>query len=197
MIYSIFPDEIAEEDGGLLARVGQITYFIQTSQIDVDTLTRVSGDLPNKDLQIYTIIEPKETQIDFIGFSSLERKTLYQGLKNVVGIGTRSALTILETGEVIDILRAVSGEDKEFLSGVPGVGDKRLDAIFDELEKRYKTAMPKPVGIPVSVWVETRTALIQDGYSLGEAEKIIRDALHSNENENIDSEELHKLVRKS
>jgi Holliday junction resolvasome RuvABC DNA-binding subunit len=142
------------------------------------------------------MMELADETIILIGFSSSERRRLYQALRAVTGIGRRSALLALDCGEVIDTLRAVAGQDNSYFRGVPGLGASRITKIFAELEQRYKDALPEALPLPVLWWVEARDALLHLGLDLTQAERLLRAAIASASTAPHSAEELLALASK-
>lgn len=206
MLNSIYPDSILPGQGNLIARINGFSFAVEASQIDINYFLALEENIATDEptdhlLQIFTEMELSDTKVTLVGFSSEERRELYKSLKNVAGIGTKSALIILDSGDVTDILRAVSGKENEFLREVPGVGPKRIESIFKELEKKYRKALPKPIPVKVSEWVESREAVVSAGVSIEQAESFVAEAVSSledSENEKelkrITSEKIYQTV---
>lgn len=125
---------------------------------------------------VFCRLEFADEQLTLLGFSTIERRSLYEALRRVAGIGRRSALAILDCGEVLDTLRAVAGDDHDYFRAVPGLGPKRIGAVVAELERGYRHALPRPLPVPVGAWVEARDALLQTGVEFSEAEEELRRA---------------------
>ena len=141
---------------------------------------------------IWTVLEIDGDRLArpvLVGFASEERRILYGNLRSLPGIGRRSALAVLDCGENLDILRAVSGADDEFFRQVPGLGAKRIEALIANLRKSYEGALPRPLDVPVAAWVEARDALESEGLSRSEAEE----KLHGSEGSG--AEEILESIR--
>jgi Holliday junction resolvasome RuvABC DNA-binding subunit len=195
MIDSINVARVFPGQGNLIAQTGSFNLAIEMSEKDIEYFLTFADYIKQAStLEIFIQVELKETTVQLIGFANKERRELYKALKNVPGIGSKSGLIILDCGEVIDILRAVSGKDFQFLREVPGVGQKRIEAIFKELEKKYQKALPKKLPIAVSTWVESRSAIINRKTSFSDAEIILFktiDQLSESELKDIDPETLY------
>lgn len=206
MIDSINAERVLPGQGNLIAQVGPFNFAIEMSEKDIEYFLNFedyieSEKVSNLNQEIFIEVELKETTVQLIGFANKERRELYKALKNVPGIGSKSGLIILDCGEVVDILRAVSGKDFQFLREVPGVGQKRIEAIFKELEKKYQKALPKQLPVAVSIWVEARSGIINSGVSFNDAEAMLFkgiELLSEEQLKNIDSENLYlKAVKQS
>jgi Holliday junction resolvasome RuvABC DNA-binding subunit len=169
MYEAVIAQEITFAPDGVLLRAGHLVYFAECSNRDAERLAAQSGDQT-----VLCQVELTEEAQHMVVFASEERRKLYRALRKVSGIGRRSAILVLDCGEVIDTLRAVSGKDSTYFRGVPGMGPKRIEAVVAELEKAYKEAIPHPLPVPVMMWVEARDALMQQGLQVREAELKLR-----------------------
>ena len=61
------------------------------------------------------------------GFTSMAEKDLFIKLISVSGIGPKSALSILASGETDKIVYAIEMEDVKYLNQFPGIGPRVLD----------------------------------------------------------------------
>jgi Holliday junction resolvasome RuvABC DNA-binding subunit len=155
MLNTIRPDFIHLDEKGLVADLGPVTLLVETTDRDSQQIIRKDRPL------IYTHLEKDDTNFYLLGFSSEERRKLYQVLNKISGIGRRSALTVLECGECRDTLRAVASNDNDYFAQVPGVGKSRITAIISRLSRTYKDALPVASNISIRDWVVIRDALMQ------------------------------------
>lgn len=172
MLDAFSPDSLTLSDVGLKAKVGPLVLEVECAERDAQRLIEAA-----EGAEVYCQLETDDGDFHLVGFASENRRELYRALRRVSGIGRRSALVVLDCGEAVDILRAVSGKDKAFFRSVPGVGEKRIAAIVRELEKRFKGALPKPVPVPVATWVEARDALLAHVLDPHEADRLLRQAV--------------------
>lgn len=159
MLDAIRPESVQPHELGLKAVAGMLTLTIECAERDARVLLEVAP------LEIHCQLEADDGDFHLVGFSSESRRLLYRGLRAVNGIGRRSALVVLDCGETVDVLRAVSGKDKKFFRSVPGVGPKKIEAIINTLGKRYKDALPAAIEVEVEAWVEARDGIMN--YDLG------------------------------
>lgn len=177
MIDALVADLLYPRAGGLRAVCGPLSLALDCPSNDSERL------LADADPVIWTILEIDGDRVAtpvLVGFASEERRRLYENLRALPGIGRRSALMVLDCGENLDILRAVSAGDKEFFRQVPGLGSKRIDGLIANLRKSYEAALPRPLHVPVAVWVEARSALESRGMPAAEAERLLADAEGAN-----------------
>ena len=155
MIDALIVDEIRSRPGGLRAIAGPLVFGLETAARDAATLEAASGT----NLVIFCELELRDEEIALVGFSDEERRRLYRELRKISGIGRRSALAVLDCGEATDVLRAVSGRDGAFFRGVPGLGAKRIESLITDLRRRYSSALPSALEVPVSWLIEVREAI--------------------------------------
>src|ERR1035437_1114512 len=129
MLEALSPSGVWDVEGGVCLRCGDITFFAECPHRDTDRLVREHDAIPVQ-------LEMADDTMILVAFSSSERRKLYRALRAISGIGRRSALLVLDCGEVIDTLRAASGRDHDYFHEVPGLGKARIGAIIAELEKR-------------------------------------------------------------
>lgn len=106
-------------------------------------------------------------------FADETRRELYRVLRQVPGVGMRSALAVLDCGEAHDVLRAVAGADSSFFRGVPGLGAGRISSIVTVLRRRYPGRLPAAVPVPVEWLVSAREALVASGLRADAAETLL------------------------
>ena len=186
MLDALIADEVTLTETGVAARCDKLVYRVECAQRDAE---RLAGG----EATVLTEVEMSDDTVVLVGFSSEERRRLYRALRAVSGIGRRSALLVLDCGEVIDTLRAVAAKDTSYFRGVPGLGKARIDAVITQLAKRYRGALPNPLPLPVCVWVEARDALAHT-HDLRAAERHLRDALERSDRAPGDAAELLALV---
>lgn len=76
----------------------------------------------------------REDAIRLYGFKSYDEKGLFIKLLSVKGIGPKSAVAILASGNVDDVVGAIERGDAKFLSKFPGIGPKASQQIILDLK---------------------------------------------------------------
>jgi hypothetical protein len=201
MLDAVLADEIVVTEYGISARSGSLIYRVECAHRDAERLAaeravsrNISTDNDRSENAIPVIMEVADETIILVGFSSTERRKLYRALRAVSGIGRRSALWVLDCGEVIDTLRAVAGKDQTYFQPVPGLGKARVGAIIMELEKRYKESIPKPLPLAVPIWVEARDAIMHSNPDILAAERQLLEAIKKAASPPRSAEELLALI---
>lgn len=188
MIDALMAESVIVHPWGVSLVSGPVVFAVEASERDSDHIEKSQFPCP-----VYCRMEVADDQINLIGFATPERRDLYLMLRSVQGIGRRSALMILNCGEVRDTLRAVAGADQSYFSGIPGLGQKRIGAVLDKLGKGYQS-LPNPLPVPVAVWVEARDSLIAEGR--GDGERLLVEAISEQEDIPQDCEGLLALVQR-
>ncbi|MED3660997.1 Holliday junction branch migration protein RuvA [Ureibacillus sp. FSL K6-8385] len=78
----------------------------------------------------------REDAQQLFGFKTLEQRELFRKLIQVSGIGPKSALSILASGNPSQVITAIEMEDESFLVKFPGVGKKTARQMILDLKGR-------------------------------------------------------------
>ena len=84
--------------------------------------------------RIYTHHYVREDINALYGFKNLESKDLFIKLISVSGIGPKSALSILATDQINDIILAIEEGNVKYLTKFPGIGVKSAQQIILDLK---------------------------------------------------------------
>jgi Holliday junction resolvasome RuvABC DNA-binding subunit len=190
MIDAFVADKVYPTSDGIRAQIGPLSLLVQSPSRDAEKISTKDNPV------IFTVLEIEGERIStpvLVGLATERRRSLYKILRGLKGIGRRSALMVLDTGETIDILRSVAGKDPSLFRTVPGLGAKRIEAIFETLEAAYEGSLPKPLPLSLTVWVEVRDALCQNGCSEEEAERLIHSSSLQQDGEKLLKEIISEL----
>ncbi len=131
-------------------------------------------------MKLYCSLNVREDAMELFGFYSREEKAMYERLKGVSGVGSRTALQILSAMSVRDLSLALVAGDANALTRVPGVGRKTAQRLVLELKDKVDdSALTSPGGRAVgtarqdSPEAEATAALVALGYSAAEAAKAV------------------------
>jgi Holliday junction DNA helicase RuvA len=127
------------------------------------------------------------------GFTSQEQKTLFEDLISVKGIGPKSALAVLASAEVKDIVRAIETADTKYLNRFPGIGPKAAQQIILDLKGKLTYD-----GIQVkssSRLEEVESALTSLGYKSKEIQRLIEDLDPSLDTATLVKHALRKIAK--
>jgi len=146
---------------------------------DLRCSMQTSRSLPQlgANARVYTRMIVREDAMDIYGFAAQDERMMFDKLRDVSGIGAKSALSILSTLSVKDLLSCVSASDISSLSKAPGIGKKTAARIIMELRDKLKLPdqpftdiTPSQIG---SAQAEAVSALAALGYSAQEAQKLV------------------------
>ncbi len=130
-------------------------------------------------MKLYSALSVREDAMELFGFYSREEKAMYERLKGVSGVGSRTALQILSAMSVRDLSLALVAGDAAALTRVPGVGKKTAQRLVLELKDKVEdgqltglgsSAAPRAASGPEN---EAVAALVALGYSASEAARAI------------------------
>ncbi|MFK5883726.1 MAG: Holliday junction branch migration protein RuvA [Candidatus Izemoplasma sp.] len=125
----------------------------------------------DQELTVFVFQNVKEDSILLYGFKTMDEKRMFIKLLSVKGIGPKSALAILATGSVDDIVNAIEASNVHYLIKFPGIGPKASQQIildlkgkieFNEISKLTNTSI-----------LEVEEALSSLGYKAKEIKKVI------------------------
>ena len=131
-------------------------------------------------MKLYSVLNVREDAMELFGFYSREEKAMYERLKGVSGIGSRTALQILSAMSVRDLSLALVSGDANALTRVPGIGKKTAQRLVLELKDKVEDSQLTGSGAGVSPKSasagpegEAVAALVALGYTSAEAAKAI------------------------
>ena len=135
-------------------------------------------DVQGVGYSVLTHLVHKEDQMLLIGFSDAHEKAVYLQLIKVSGVGTRTALGLIETLSAEDIVSAIATGQSNVLKKAPGIGLKTAQRIILELKEKLAHLPAVPLcfdGITISV--SDREEIERGLMSLGYAQDEILDGL--------------------
>ena len=91
-----------------------------------------------REVRLYVQMVVREDAILLYGFLTREEKSAFQALVKVSGIGSKTALAVLSGMSVQDLASAVSNEQSDLLTRVPGIGKKTAQKLILELKDKMK-----------------------------------------------------------
>ena len=169
---------------GIVAEKGQD--YIVLDANGVGYLLNVSGatlsmaPAVGEKMKLFCVLNVREDAMELFGFHSREEKKMYERLKSVSGVGSRTALQILSALSVRDLSIALVTGDANALTRVPGIGKKTAQRLVLELKDKVddeqltgQAAAVAPKVASAGPEVEAIAALISLGYSSSEAAKAV------------------------
>lgn len=126
----------------------------------------------NEPDKVYVFHYVREDAIFLYGFKTKEAKELFVKLLSVKGIGPKSAIAILATGNVQDVIGAIEIGNVKFLSKFPGIGPKASQQIILDLKGKLNFEEDRIV-INHNI-NEVEEALKSLGYKTSEIRKAVK-----------------------
>ncbi|EUJ17604.1 Holliday junction branch migration protein RuvA [Listeria aquatica] len=178
----------------IVVEAGQIGYSIITG--NPFSFSALEG----KETKVYLYQNVREDSLTLFGFKTLEERFLFKKLLSVSGIGPKSALAIVASGDAAKLISAIEAEDDVFLTKFPSVGKKTARQIILDLKGKLGDVAVNEIHIePVKQELtdglspeleEALLALQALGYSDRELKKV----LPKLKEEKLSSDEAIKLA---
>ncbi|EKZ4866245.1 Holliday junction branch migration protein RuvA [Listeria monocytogenes] len=112
----------------IVVEAGQIGYQIITG--NPFSFQRLEGT----EAQVFLYQHVREDNISLFGFQTTEERYLFKKLLSVSGIGPKSALAIIASGDIVPLISAIESEDDVYLTKFPSVGKKTARQIILDLK---------------------------------------------------------------
>ncbi len=136
------------------------------------------------ELKLFTVLIHREDKMSLCGFLRREDRDIFNILTSVSGVGSKMALTLLNSFEVTDLVGFVLEGDYKELTRAKGVGQKLAQKIILELKDKltsYQGAEPvkgglKPSGVSSQNVEDARMVLLSLGYMKDEVTNAVTKA---------------------
>lgn len=125
-----------------------------------------------EEMLVFLYQQVKEDGIVLYGFKTREEKELFLKLILVKGIGCKSAIGILATGDVDAIINAIESKNVAFLKKIPGIGPKAAQQIILDLQGKFTGKAVETV-LTSEKYDEATEVLIALGYKVNEVNKVM------------------------
>jgi Holliday junction DNA helicase RuvA len=153
---------------GLVLDVNGVGYLVAAT---TRALRLADGD-GEVSLEIHTHV--REDALQLYGFAEAAERELFEQLLSVSGIGPKVALAIVSGSTPAELRRAIVLEDTARFEAIPGIGKKTAQRVVLELKEKVGAVdIPAPETRP-DILV-ARDALVELGYSVGDAERALAD----------------------
>jgi Holliday junction DNA helicase RuvA len=151
--------------------------------VSAETLRHVPA--VGEQVTLHTHLIVRDDALALYGFHSEEERDLFLMLLAVQAVGPKVALAVLSAGRPRELTAALAAGDAARFQAVPGIGKRTAERIIVELREKVAaqalSAGQEDVEIHVRRGEEqqprmvAREGLIELGYTLGEAEELLRD----------------------
>ena len=105
-------------------------------EIGVSNNTLVEIQNIQDTVRIYTYLQVKEDGISLYGFASEHEKSMFLKLITVSGVGPKSAMAILSSMPLVDLVDCIINQSVTLLSRAKGIGKKTAERLVLELKDK-------------------------------------------------------------
>ena len=133
MIGRIKGQLIEKKSDNVVIDVHGIGYVVYVTEKTARSLTL---DNQSEDISLYSELIVKEDLLQLVGFITQTEKDWFNLLRSVQGIGAKVALTILNTLNPDELLRAIRVKNELVFSSVSGIGSRMAQRLVVELSGR-------------------------------------------------------------
>jgi len=143
------------------------------------------------DISLYSELLVKEDLLQLVGFLTQTEKDWFNLLRSVQGIGAKVALTILNTLDTKELLRAIRMKNELAFSSVSGIGSRMAQRLVVELSGRKDLAVLEDEAI-----IEIRDENNEQTLNIIKRKEIQQDALSALQNLGFKSVEAKSTIDK-
>ena len=123
---------------------------------------------------VETYLHVREDALQLFGFADAGERELFVQLLSVNGVGPKVALAIVSGSPAAELRRAIVREDAARFQAIPGIGKKTAERIVLELKEKLGAVVEAaPARGGGDGHAVARDALVELGYSVGEAEQAL------------------------
>jgi holliday junction DNA helicase RuvA len=152
---------------GLVIDVGGVGYLVAATPSAIRRAE--AGD----EVTLETYLHVREDALQLYGFADGAERELFVHLLGVGGIGPKVALAVVSSAAPSDLRRAIVLEDPARFQAIPGIGKKTAERIVLELKGSIADAVEPGATEPISTDLVARQALVELGYSIIDAERVL------------------------
>lgn len=150
--------------------VGGVGYEIDVPMSTLYDLPETGGKV-----SLYTHLAVREDAHTLYGFLSNKERSAFRLLIKVTGIGARTALAVLSGMTVDELGSAITQQETERLTRVPGIGKKTAERLLLELRGKLGADLPAAPGTVVGgAREDIVNALLALGYSNSESQAALK-----------------------
>ena len=188
MIGRIKGQLIEKKNDRVVIDVHGIGYVVYVTE---KTARSLSLENEAQDISLFTELLVKEDLLQLIGFLTQTEKDWFNLLRSVQGIGAKVALTILNTLEANELLRAVRMKNELAFSSVSGIGSRMAQRLVVELSGRKDLAILEDEAV-----IEIRDENNEQTLNIIKRKEIQQDALSALQNLGFKSVEAKSAIDK-
>jgi Holliday junction DNA helicase RuvA len=169
MIASISGEVSQVLDGQVVLSVGGVGLLVNLTE---DTCLQCR---PGMKKAFHTYLVVREDQLSLYGFETMEARDLFIHLISVAGVGPKTGLAALSALTPDTVRRAITGDQPEIFTRVPGIGKKTAQKIILDLQGKIQPLEPLEAASKMDeIGTEVMEALTALGYSIVEAQAALQ-----------------------
>ena len=188
MIGRIKGQLIEKKNDRVVIDVHGIGYVVYVTEKTARSLSPGNED---RDISLFTELLVKEDLLQLIGFLTQTEKDWFNLLRSVQGIGAKVALTILNTLDANELLRAIRMKNELAFSSVSGIGSRMAQRLVVELSGRKDLAILEDEAV-----IEIRDENNEQTLNIIKRKEIQQDALSALQNLGFKSVEAKSTIDK-
>jgi len=177
MIASLNGKLLSKSTTSAVVECGGVGYFVNISISTYEKLPE-SGET----IFLFTVYQLREDAVTLFGFVSETDREAFLILNSVSGIGGKTALAILSSITVSELVKFITNQNLPALQKLPGIGKKTAERLCFELKDKIMTLNTTDSGLIINISSnqavnnEAISALISLGYNKIVAEKAVKAA---------------------
>ena len=188
MIGRIKGQLIEKKNDRIVIDVHGIGYVVYVTE---KTARSISLGNEAQDISLFTELLVKEDLLQLIGFLTQTEKDWFNLLRSVQGIGAKVALTILNTLDANELLRAIRIKNELAFSSVSGIGSRMAQRLVVELSGRKDLAVLEDEAV-----IEIKDEDNEQTLNIIKRKEIQQDALSALQNLGFKSVEAKSAIDK-
>lgn len=169
MIYSLKGKLTEKLTDSVIIEVNDVGYQVFLTGTEINEL------LIDREVFVYTQLIISDDKHTLYGFLSAGSLALFKMLRNVNGVGPKTALNILNSGKPKSIITAISEADKSYFKSVTGVGPKSALKIIVDLQDKVGKLKDVDLTPKSKEEIEIVQALESMGYDRDRIETVLND----------------------
>ena len=145
--------------------------------VSAETLRQVPA--VGKQVTLHSQLVVRDDALALYGFATEEERDLFLALIGVQSVGPKVALAVLSGGTPRELVTALAAGDAARLQAVPGIGKRTSERIIVELREKVGGVGPAEEIVVTRGDDPRRLArdgLVELGFSVVEADELLRDA---------------------
>ena len=174
-------------DRFIIVNAGGVGYRVNIIPKTLNSLTKSDARVK---LFLHSQMNLREGTFDMYGFIKKEELDLFNLLTSVQGIGPKNAMNIMATVEPKHLKAAVVNDDPNYLKKVSGLGPKTAQRLVLELKNKVDFMdLGDMSADQLNQESQATEALLSLGYSSGQAQEALKEALRQAQGKPIDLQE--------